>query len=249
MGDNLGNRIKAYEAVTQHRLLPNTPLFVRVDGKAFHTWTKGCDKPFDQAVMNTMVLAARDTAADMQGFKLAYVQSDEATFMLTDFDTHQTQAWFANELSKIVSISASTFTARFNQHYYGKNARAINNPAMFDARAFNVPLHDAANVFVWRQKDWLRNSVQMLARAYFSPRQMFGKKIPDLHEMLHSVGVNWATDITAQERNGTFIRPPSDRPAWGVRHDVLSYDQLTALLTPEGFGMVDIVPPGDSGDT
>lgn len=198
MPDSLGDRIKRYEAAYAHRLVPRSCVMVRVDGKAFRTFTKGCAKPFDWKIIDAMVYAATLTASEMQGFKLAYVQSDEATFLLTDFDSLQTQGWFDYELNKIVSISASLFTAHFNRFYGGDTL------ALFDSRAFVVPEADWPNAFVWRQRDWERNSLQMLARAHFSHKQVQGKKAPELHEMLHGVGVNWA-DLDPQIKNGTFV--------------------------------------------
>ena len=107
---SLGDRIKRYEAVSRHTLTPNTPLFIRVDGRAFHTLTKSCDKPFDFNLVDAMTHAAKETAKEMQGFKLGYVQSDEATFMLSDFDRITSEGWFGYDLNKVVSLSAALFT-------------------------------------------------------------------------------------------------------------------------------------------
>lgn len=197
MMSDIGARIKRYEQAYNHVLTPRSCVFIRVDGKAFHTFTRGCQKPFDQNLIDAMVAAAQDTAAEMQGFRAAYIQSDECTFMLTDFDTYSTQGWFGYELNKVVSISASAFTAHFNAAYGSTGAQ-------FDSRAFVVPQEDAPNVFVWRQQDWERNSVQMLARAYFSQKELDKKKVPDLHEMLHGKNMNWAK-MDEQLKNGTFL--------------------------------------------
>lgn len=198
--------MKRYERSYSGQLTPRSNVIVRVDGKAFHTFTKGCQKPFDEGIMQAMDLALVATAEEMQGFKLGYTQSDEATFLISDFENIDTQGWFDYDLNKIVSISASLFTAYFNL-FYGRTRRFDqrgHTPAFFDSRAFVVPEGDAPNIFVWRQQDWERNSVQMLARAHFSHRQCHGKKIPDLHEMLHEISVNWTKDCTPRERNGSF---------------------------------------------
>lgn len=224
MHDSLGDRIKSYEAAYQHRLTPKSSLLIRVDGKAFHTWTKGLDRPFDAKLIEAMQLAAIRTAHEMQGFKLAYIQSDECTFLLRDTDTYQTQGWFGYEVNKVVSVSASLFTAWFN--------KVMRNPytglpAVFDSRAFIVPDTDVPNVFVWRQKDWARNSLSMLARSHFSHKALAGKKLSEVHEMLHGVGVNWA-QLDPVLKNGTFI----DR-ALRKHHDVWDYDAITAELIRE----------------
>jgi tRNA(His) guanylyltransferase len=202
---SLATRIKRYEAAYQYTLTPRSCLFVRIDGRAFHSFTKGCERPFDAQLMDAMEYATRQVAEDMQGFKAAYIQSDEATFMLTDFDSHETQGWFGYELNKVVSISASVFTARFNEYWSQRNGWFEQSKiATFDSRAFIVPKEDAANVFIWRQQDWMRNSVQMLAHANFSHKELHGKNIPQMHDMLHEKGINWA-DCNDKEKNGTFI--------------------------------------------
>lgn len=205
-GDSLGDRIKRYEEAGKHRFAPRQPLLVRVDGRAFHTYTRRLDRPFDHDLMDAMEHAMRKVAADMQGFKLAYTQSDECTFLLTDFDRPETRGWFNYELNKVVSLSASLFTAHFDRWWsvHEDRERALNGPAAFDARAFTVLVEDVPNVFVWRQRDWERNSVAMLAQAHFSHKQLHGKKVPDMHEMLHGVGVNWAR-LSPREKNGTFL--------------------------------------------
>lgn len=202
MSDALGDRIKKYEQAYNQTLTPRMPVMIRVDGRAFHTFTKGMNRPFDYDLMNAMAWATKKTALEMQGFKLAYVQSDEATFLLTDFDKLDTQGWFGYELNKLVSLSASIFTAHFN--HYTNFWNITDKIATFDARAFNVPDDDVANVFVWRQRDWERNSLQMLARAHFSHVQLHGKGRRDMHDMLHAKGVNWA-NLSPRLKNGTFI--------------------------------------------
>ncbi|MHB8600882.1 MAG: tRNA(His) guanylyltransferase Thg1 family protein [Ktedonobacteraceae bacterium] len=196
----IGDRIKRYEQTSNLSLLPRSPLFIRIDGKSFHTYTRGCNKPFDQNLIDAMVTSAQKTAKEMSGFVAAYIQSDECTFMLEDYDTFETQGWFNYELNKVVSVSASAFTAYFNEAYRDTNPK----PALFDSRAFTVPIDDAPNVFIWRQRDWERNSIQMLARAHFSHRECEHKKVPELHEMLYTKGVNWA-NLDDQLKNGTFL--------------------------------------------
>lgn len=198
---SLGDRIKVnYEDRARHYLTRRMPVIVRVDGRAFHSWTRGLPKPFSRHLMRVMVLAARDLADDMQGFKACYIQSDEASFLLTDYDDLTTEAWFDYCKSKVESISAAVMTARFNLHWGDGD-----KPAVFDGRAFNVPKEEVSNYFLWRAKDWERNSLSMYCRAHFSAKQLHGKRRDDQHEMLHSIGKNWTTDLTAQERNGTFL--------------------------------------------
>lgn len=218
----LGRRMKDnYEHRYNFRLTRRTPVIVRVDGRAFHTFTKQFDRPFDNFLMDAMEHAATNLAMDMQGCKLVYIQSDEASFLLTDYDTLETEAWFGYELNKIVSISAACMTAHFCD-WLGK-------VAMFDARAFNIPREEVANYFVWRAKDWERNSLQMYCQAHFSHRELHGKDRAAMHEMLHEKGLNWATDLDDRERNGTFILRDGS-----CRYDVLpTYDDISQLVNTE----------------
>lgn len=115
MRDDLGDRIKDfYESRTKHFLPRRTYTVIRIDGKAFHTYTKGLKKPFDKGLMDDMDSTASFLCQNIQGAKLAYVQSDEISIVLTDFDSLQTDAWFDGNIQKIASISASIATAIFN---------------------------------------------------------------------------------------------------------------------------------------
>jgi len=198
MGD-LGDRMKGYEAVAAQQLMTRCPVIVRVDGRAFHTLTRGMERPFDGRFAGAMEFAAICVAGEMQGFKVGYVQSDEASFLLTDYATLETGSWFGYDHSKVVSLAASAMTAYF------ATCQGLPAPAMFDARAFNVPFDDVANYFLWRAKDWERNSLQMFCQSIFSHKQLHGKKRADMHEMLHTAGRNWATEVPERFRNGVFL--------------------------------------------
>jgi tRNA(His) guanylyltransferase len=199
----IGDRIKAnYENRQRYELTRRTPVIVRVDGRAFHSFTRGLEKPFDLTLIKAMAHSAAAVAHEMQGFKLAYVQSDEASFLLTDYDTLDTEAWFGYVKSKVETISASLMTAHFNCLF---DHPVCLSKATFDARAFNIPREEVANYFLWRAMDWQRNSISMYCGAFYSHKDMHGQGKTDQHEMLHAKGKNWATDLDEQVRNGTFI--------------------------------------------
>lgn len=212
--DALGDRIKKYENVSVNNFIPKIPIIVRVDGRAFHTWTKQnkCVSPFDYRLIGTMYLAAEQAALD-SGAVAFYSQSDEVTFLYLDDQTVQTQQWFGGRQGKIESISAAAMTAHFNLLWMRSsfNFRSAedsfeylkNKPAMFDARAFQCPKNDVANVFLWRIRDWERNSLNMYCRSFFSDRELAGKKAAERHEMLHGIGKNWA-DLPDLAKNGMF---------------------------------------------
>jgi tRNA(His) 5'-end guanylyltransferase len=200
----LGDRIKSYEKTFAHNALKRSPLIIRVDGRSFHTFTKNMTRPFDNHLMDVMVTSASYVAHDMQGFKAAYIQSDEATFFLTDYDHLGTDGWFGYELPKVISISAALMSVAFND-CFNKSGLKHGKLAVFDSRAFTVPREDVVNTFVWRAKDWERNSLQMYASKFFSHSQLHKKGRAEKHEMLHSIGKNWTTDLSERERNGTFL--------------------------------------------
>lgn len=201
---DIGDRFKTnYEAPACHHLTRRTPVVVRVDGRAFHTLTRNNFKrPFSDEFHDSMVTAAGHVVSQMQGFKLGYVQSDEASFLMTDYDNFQTEPWFGYRKSKVETTCASLMTAGFARCMA---ALGVEDMATFDARAFNVPESEVANYFLWRGRDGERNSVSMYAQAHFSHQLLQKCSCSDMHEMLYSKGLNWATDLTDANRNGTYL--------------------------------------------
>lgn len=213
--------MKCYEYVTRQYLTKRVPIIVRLDGRAFHTLTRDCDKPFDQFFIDSMQLAASHVIDQVQGFKLAFIQSDEVSFLLTDYDELHTDGWFNYNLSKILSISAALMSAHFSQNFC--------RIGIFDSRAFNVPADDVANYFVWRAKDWARNSLNMYARSLFSHKQLMNKHSTQVHEMLHGIGKNWTTDLNDQQKNGTWVLPNKS-----IVYNIKPiYDTIDNLWRPE----------------
>jgi len=209
---SIGTRMKGnYEDRYRVKLTRRMPVVLRLDGKAFHTLTRHCEKPFDLGFAEKMHLTAFRLCGDIQGAKCAYIQSDEISILVTDFDTLQTEAWFDYNLQKMVSVAASTASAFFNTLWPGRNR------AVFDCRAFNVPKEEVTNYFIWRQQDWIRNSLQMLARAHFSHKKLHKKNSSDMHEMLHEIGVNWA-DLDMRWKNGLFLFKHED---WSVTTELI----------------------------
>ena len=232
-GDSLGDRMKGYEAVSSGALTRRCPVIVRVDGKAFHSWTRGMEKPFDRRLVNWMREATQATARAMQGCVLAYVQSDEASFLLTDWKEDGSQPWMGYALSKVVSLSAATFTACFNMATALVNFKP-NGPAIFDARAFNVPREDVANCFLWRAKDWRRNSIQGLAQAHFSAKQLHGVSMEAALNMLMEKGVDW-NFLDSDLRCGSFFFPSR----WTWAYDVEPHYKEVAAVVDAGMEMAE----------
>ena len=211
MKDELGDRMKnQYEDRTRAFLPRRTYTIIRVDGKAFHTLTKGYKKPFDASLMRMMDDTAKALCKEIQGTCFAYVQSDEISILLTDFTKITTNAWFDGNIQKMASIAAACATANFNKQLYLRgNSSPLNPPsiptAMFDARVFTIPdTVEVENYFIWRQNDATRNSIQMAARSVYSHKECDGKNTSELQEMLHQKGINW-NDYTSGEKRGRVI--------------------------------------------
>jgi len=198
--DSIGNRMKSnYENRYRLFLTRRTPVIMRLDGKAFHTLTRGLDKPFDQQFSDTMNSTSQFLCSEIQGAKCAYVQSDEISILITDYDKLTTDAWFDYNIQKMTSVSAGLASAYFTAHWFNDGQIAT-----FDSRVFNIPIEEVCNYFIWRQLDWIRNSVQMLAQSHFPHKQLHKKNQPAMHDMLHDIGVNWA-DLDTHWKNGSFV--------------------------------------------
>ena len=188
---DLGDRMKTYEAVPKTKLIRRMPVIIRVDGKAFHTLTRGLHKPFDIKFEYAMNKAAGRTMLDIQNCSLVYVQSDEANFLMTDYKNLQTEPWFGNDLQKIVSISASTMSVYFNMCLRAVFNKKVTNE-VFDSRAFNITKEEVCNYFIWRQQDATRNSIQGLAQANFSHKELQNLNSNQLQDKLMlEKNINW----------------------------------------------------------
>lgn len=220
--DELGNRMKNnYENIPKTKLMRRTPVAIRIDGKAFHTFTRGFKKPFDDILIKSMQETMKYLCENIQGCVLGYTQSDEITLILQDYKTFETQAWFDYEVQKMCSISASMATMAFNKFFNTEvtNAsatedndtlitylKALNKGAMFDSRCFNIPKEEVTNLLFWRQLDATRNSIQMLGRAYYSHKELHGKNSSEIQDMLIEKGINWNDCQTYLKRGSCCIK-------------------------------------------
>jgi tRNA(His) guanylyltransferase len=225
--DGLGDRMKGQYEDRWRLMLPRrTYTIIRCDGKAFHTFTRHCEKPYDSQLAAAMSDAALALCEQAQGACFGYVQSDEISVLLTDFATPTTDAWFDGNLQKIVSVAASIVTRAFNAARVDLGA---TGGAVFDARVFVIPDPvEVENYFIWRQKDAERNSVSSLAQAHFSHGQLHGKDRAAMHDMLHNVGVNWNDCPTEQKRGRGIVR---DENGWRVDLEIPIFTQGRAYLT------------------
>lgn len=207
---SIGDRMKRYESVSKNYLMRRTPVIIRIDGKAFHSFTRGFDKPFDDELMEAMKRTMLYLCNNIQGCVLGYTQSDEITLVLCDYKTITTDAWFGYNVQKITSISSSMATFAFNSAlssicrelwesndalFYEKIKlldRKLETGAFFDSRAFSIPIEEVNNCLIWRQQDAIRNSIQAVAQACFSNKQLEKKNCTELKKMLLTEKrINW----------------------------------------------------------
>ena len=202
--DSLGDRMKSYEDAYRLHLPIRMPVILRIDGKAFHSYTKHCIKPVDQGLVDCMDETAKYLCKNIQGCQLAYVQSDEISLLLKNYSDVNTQAWFDNTLQKMVSISSGMASAVFTS----LSPKMFNEVrlAFFDSRAFVMPKEDVCNYFIWRQQDASRNSVQMLARSLYSHKACVDKNNSELQEMCFQKGFNWNNCPTSQKRGRCIVK-------------------------------------------
>lgn len=233
VNDDLGTRMKTYyENIPKTKLMRRTPVAIRIDGKAFHTFTKGFDKPFDRVLMTTMQETTKYLCENIQGCVFGYTQSDEITLILIDYKKLNSSAWFDYEVQKMCSIAVSMATMTFNKifqkyanRYISRIAYYTNNfnmdisdrtdvyriaqekGAVFDARCFNIPKEEVTNLIYWRQLDATRNSIQMVGQANFSHKELQNKSCNDIQNMLLTEkDINWNNYPNSCKRGTAVIK-------------------------------------------
>lgn len=229
--DSLGDRMKEFYENRSKLYLPRrVPVIIRLDGKAFHSFTKGFKRPYDEILHETMNDTMKYLCENIQGCKVGYTQSDEITLLLTDYDTITTDAWFGYGMQKVCSVAASMATLAFNsalrKHYtealeglccpidsdpYMMMLSSKLDKAMFDARCFSIPKDEVVNCFIWRQQDATRNAIQMLGQCNFSHKELQGKSCNDIQDMLMvQKGINFNDMPTEYKRGVCCYRVPRE---------------------------------------
>jgi tRNA(His) 5'-end guanylyltransferase len=219
MIDALGDRIKEFYENRFRITLPRKAYtIIRIDGKAFHTYTKGLYRPFDKYLMEDMDATASYLCQNIMGAKLAYVQSDEISILITDFDDINTQAWYDNNMQKMVSVSSSMATAEFNRLRLMRSCISIQNEGLldhndlikfkmaeFDSRVMQIPQRiEVENYFIWRQQDAIRNSISSVAQSLYSTKDLQGKNGLQMKEMILEKGFDW-DKFLFNEKSGRVI--------------------------------------------
>jgi len=242
--DSLGDRMKSLENRLDLQLMSNLPVIARLDGKGFHNFTKGMERPFDLGFSELMRTTA-SYLAEKYHATLAYVQSDEMTLVWKIPPNPLTEFMFGGRIAKCCSVLAAECSVYFN---YRKNdfitSKQVDWPlAVFDARIWNVPNEsEASNCLIWREQDATRNSIQMAGRAYFSHTELNKKSCNEIQEMLfQQKQINW-NDYPWFFKRGCYIRKhfetrlinnePVDRTIYKEEVDL---PPLTKLTNRERF--------------
>ena len=215
---SIGDRMKGYENISRIYLPRRIPVIIRLDGKAFHSFTRGFKKPFDNVLMKAMQNTMKKLCEGIQGCVFGYTQSDEITLVLTDYATINTDAWFGYNVQKMASVAASMATVYFNNSWLlecnrlpESNDREFyfeqQGKAMFDARCFSIPKDEVCNCLIWRQQDATRNSIQSVGQAHFSQKELNGKSCNEIQDMLFTEkNINWGDFPTDCKRGAACYK-------------------------------------------
>lgn len=207
--DLLGDRMKNYEDCSRMVLTRRMPVIVRLDGKAFHTYTRGFEKPWDENIKACLTKAAFALMERIQGSKIAYLQSDEISILITDYDSLTSEPWFRKQVQKISSVSSSIATCYFNGEMVKRRENKGN--ALFDARTFVIPKEDVSNYFLWRQKDAIRNSIQGLGQSFFSHKHLHKVSIGQIKKNLKNIyNIDWDQYDTWKKLGWCVLRGEAD---------------------------------------
>ena len=263
MRDDLGKRMKEqYEIRTRYMLPRRTYTLIRLDGKAFHTFTQKMKKPFDLDFMEVMTETAKFLCEEIQGAQMAYVQSDEISLLLTDFTKITTDAWFDGNIQKMASVSASIATAKFNQLMMVKACDNFDGDdryknlkyweidefklAFFDSRVWTIPDPiEVENYFIWRQKDAVRNSISMAAQSLYSDKELKGKSSSEKQDMIHAKGMNWNNLPDGFKRGRTIYKVhiyDTEIPGGGVLDLGAEWKVLTPDFLKERGDLSNLIP-------
>lgn len=253
MKDNYEKRSKTF-------LTRRIPVIIRVDGKSFHSFCRRFKKPYDEQLNVALNQVMLCLCKDIQGVKFAERHSDEISLLLTDYDTIATDAFFDYSVQKICSVVASIATSEFCRQLVLKSLRIDNrydsiwqkvNPLLelceswprFDARCFNIPEQEINNYFWWRMLDAKRNSISMVAQAYFSHKSLHCKSSDEMQEMLwQEKNINWSKlpqgqkigfycikdKITSEVLTGPQI---VERNTWIIKESPSRKSELDAIMS------------------
>lgn len=213
----LGDRMKSYEQPsTSRKAFKGQPLIARLDGKNFHTFTRGLKRPYDER-LSALMLEVTMALVDRFQAIIGYTQSDEITLVWHSSTTATAEYPFDGRFQKLDSLLAGFASAYFSHRLpvflpektpFGRfDERVFVAPPTFDARSFVVPsLLEAYHCFLWRQQDCVKNAISMAAQSMFPHKELQGLHGPEMQELMFSkFGVNF-NDYPAFFKRGQFAR-------------------------------------------
>lgn len=210
--DTFGDRCKHYEMAEAGRAAtPGMPLLARLDGRAFHSFTRGLSRPFDERLSLCMIETTKFLIDELHA-QIGYTQSDEISLLWYVPLNGPAQYPFNGRYQKLASVLAGLASAKFIKELNDKLPEKSSLTPCFDSRVWQVPtLQDALDVFIWREDDAIKNSISMAASAHFSDRQLHGKHSSEKREMLAEKGIQW-NDYPVYFKRGTYLqRQTSER--------------------------------------
>lgn len=223
---DMGKRFKGREREGDKKLVPSLPVIIRVDGRAFHTFTHGLKKPFDGILVEAMQETMRYLCKNVGGCVMGYTQSDEISLLVQSYKRKETQPWFDYRVSKLCSVVASMATFAFNKtfgnlvlEYYDSCAerettteeeeylatllKRLETGVTFAAAAFNLPFDEVTNYFYWREIDAVMNSVESVGYAYFSAKELHKVDQDGIKEKLLTKGIDYDAKYPTYLKRGS----------------------------------------------
>ena len=204
--DGLGDRCKEFEhSEAGRRAMRGLPLLARLDGRAFHTFTRDLKRPYEHGMSVAMIETTRYLVREMTAL-VGYTQSDEITLAWFESSQSASDYAFDGRFQKLASVLAGMASTKFYQLLLEHLPSKAGEIPHFDCRVWQVPtLADAADVFIWREDDATKNSVTMAAGAYYSDADLDGKNSGVKQEMLWQKGVNW-NDFPSFFKRGSYLQ-------------------------------------------
>lgn len=240
--DPIMSRMKSnYEERQRHYLTRRTPVILRLDIKAAHTYCKPLKDRFHEGFIKVMNLTGIKLAEEIQGCQLIYLQSDELSILLHDYKKLNSDAWFDYCQNKIESVSAAIASVTFSlnsYHIWGHNlmpehsttGSLILRPAYFDSRGFNIPESEICNYFIARQRDSVKNSINSLAQSLYSHKELQNKSCNEMQELCFQKGHNWNDLPTSWRRGRCVIKTTYEvdgdiRTKWVVDNEIPEFSK------------------------
>lgn len=207
MSDKLGDYMKELELVEGSRKAElGKPVIARLDGRAFHTFTKGLTRPFDENLTKLMQ-ATTKYLVEQTGAIVGYTQSDEITLIWYLPENALQQYIFGGRYQKMCSTLSAIATAFFNANLEKYLPSKVGSLPSFDARVWQVPtLHDAYLSLLWRERDAIKNSITMVALSKFPHNTLQNVNGSVKKAMLREIGDPWENYDSCYRKGSYFKR-------------------------------------------